>query len=268
MGEYKRIDWDKEIALGKKSVKAQKELKKEFQEQRSGEQLFQEKSAKLFAPITTELQKDSLQLQNEVRQGKQAILDSQSRMLEYNPYYDSSIDKSKTEEDAPPIRYYDINQYLDEDDREILEMWHLPLPSDIDKNDIDTIKKQVTSHNRSIGQKLSNINKDKNTDEQNRVYERQRQTLEKYREALEIIKPASKYQKGEGLKKRVMMKKPRGRPKIYHDIVYYNDANDLVSKLENYIVAKRAGNTGVDNIIINILDELLEKKPNKQRGLL
>jgi hypothetical protein len=40
--------------------------------------------------------------------------------------------------------------------------------------------------------------------------------------------------------------------------VYYHDPNELISRLQELISAKSAGNTGVDNEINTVLDELLE----------
>ena len=59
--------------------------------------------------------------------------------------------------------------------------------------------------------------------------------------------------------KLVKQKRGRGRPKKYHDPIYYSSPNDLVQKLHELVIAKEAGNTGLDNTINEALDELLEK---------
>ena len=41
--------------------------------------------------------------------------------------------------------------------------------------------------------------------------------------------------------------------------LYYNDPNDLVSRLQLLVAGKRAGNTGLNNDISDIIDELLSK---------
>ena len=65
---------------------------------------------------------------------------------------------------------------------------------------------------------------------------------------------------GQGkIKKLVKKKSGRGRPRTNYAIVY-KDANDLLKKLEEHIPAYQAGNNGVYNIIITILDELLNNK--------
>ena len=43
------------------------------------------------------------------------------------------------------------------------------------------------------------------------------------------------------------------------DVIYYNSVDDLCSRLELLCAAKRAGNTGLNNNINSILDELLNK---------
>ena len=52
-------------------------------------------------------------------------------------------------------------------------------------------------------------------------------------------------------------KRGRGRPRKYPETIVYNSANDLCQKLDELVAAKRAGNTGLDNSINSVLDELL-----------
>ena len=52
-------------------------------------------------------------------------------------------------------------------------------------------------------------------------------------------------------------KRGKGRPRKYPDTVFYNSTNDLCQKLYELVAAKRAGNTGLDNIINTMLEELL-----------
>ena len=44
---------------------------------------------------------------------------------------------------------------------------------------------------------------------------------------------------------------------MYPDTIIYNSPNDLCQKLNELVAAKRAGNTGIDNSINAVLDELL-----------
>ena len=73
-------------------------------------------------------------------------------------------------------------------------------------------------------------------------------------------RPAAKYKSGEGHPKHrslYKLKRGRGRPKTYPDTKYYNSADDLIQELSHLVVAKKAGNTGLNNNINSVLDELL-----------
>ena len=95
------------------------------------------------------------------------------------------------------------------------------------------------------------------------MFNSQKETLKKYKESIKRIEEAEKFRKksGEGMRKHKLFKQKRGRgrPKIYPDTILYNSSRDLYNKLSEYLAAKKAGNTGQDNIIISLLDELLEK---------
>lgn len=78
---------------------------------------------------------------------------------------------------------------------------------------------------------------------------------------MQVIKPIFKIQntvqtpqsKGKGLPLTKMWKK-----KV--DFVYWNDPNELVDRLKLLIASRDAGNTGLDNEIISIIEELRESK--------
>src|SRR6266516_3868992 len=91
------------------------------------------------------------------------------------------------------------------------------------------------------------------------MYMSRRKTLEKYKTTLLEQKPAMKYKSGQGIRKRALCKPKcnRGRPRIYPNTIVYNSANDLCHKLNKLFAAKGAGNTGLDNTINAMLDELL-----------
>ena len=80
--------------------------------------------------------------------------------------------------------------------------------------------------------------------------------------ALEGAKQFIVKKTGEGLRKHklVKLKRGKGRPRKYPDTLFYNNPNELFDKLDENFTAKTAGNTGLDNIINSILDELLSKK--------
>ena len=67
---------------------------------------------------------------------------------------------------------------------------------------------------------------------------------------------------GDGLKKKklVKLKRGKGRPKKYPDVIYYKKPDQLIEKLSEFCTGKQAGNTGLDIYISSILDELLETR--------
>ena len=60
-------------------------------------------------------------------------------------------------------------------------------------------------------------------------------------------------------KKLVKLKRGRGRPKG-DQVTYYENPLQLFHQLNENITALRAGNNGVHNIAVSILDELLRIK--------
>ena len=57
---------------------------------------------------------------------------------------------------------------------------------------------------------------------------------------------------GKGLKNKVV------------DVIYYPSIEDLCANLAQLDAAKQAGNTGLDNNINSVLDELIKGKGNRQ----
>jgi len=83
------------------------------------------------------------------------------------------------------------------------------------------------------------------------VYHSQKQTLETYKLAIEGLQGAKEFvstpkKTRKGLKN-----------KMVH-VTYYPSVKDLCTKLAELQAAKEAGNTGLDNNINLILDELLK----------
>ena len=141
----------------------------------------------------------------------------------------------------------------------------LDLPSEVQKKGTyETALNQIKTQNRSIGQYLREDSK--KSDKEKDVYKSRKQTLELYKNKIEGLKGAKQFivskKTGEGVRKPklVKQKRGRGRPKIKPDLIVYSNLDDLAMKLNEYITAKEAGNTGLDNHINEILDELLEKK--------
>ena len=86
--------------------------------------------------------------------------------------------------------------------------------------------------------------------------------MQKYKNLIKKLRYATQEfevprKSGTGL---VKPKRKRGRPKTKPDTLLYNNTDQLVQMLQEHIAAKEAGNTGVDNYIVSILDELLRIK--------
>lgn len=276
---------DYTIVLNELDNEKQK-LKKRFRNQKTGEQLYSESASKLFNPITKELEKDTHALQSLMQSQSNQYLNEQRNLnnkldaniqnmdryikLYEDSYTDRSIEESPKERVAKAESkvYFDPNEGLVETDVENLKHLNLPLPSKIvgesfNKRTIEEIKAKISSNRRSLGQYLREDNKEKHTPEKTEEFESLKETLVKYKKAIEALEAGLDYKKGEGIiksKKLVREKRKRGRPKKNVDPIYYDNFDDLVEKLHLNIAAKSAGNTGLDNHIIAILDELLHKK--------
>ena len=163
----------------------------------------------------------------------------------------------------------DLDKDLNQSDRENLQDMSLDLPSIVQtKGSYAEVLKQIETKNRSLGQFLGV--RSKSLEGQKVVDASRQQTLKKYKNSIKNLEGAQQFIKksGEGIKQReVLVKQKRGpgRPKTVPDVVYYNNEDELVEKLQEYILAYDAGNTGVHNHIVGIMNTMLDKKTiNKQ----
>ena len=159
--------------------------------------------------------------------------------------------------------YKHLDKMLSESDIKNLQDMRLPLPSEVIKQGTyDEVLQRIKTLNRQCGQHTGKNSKKDEREKQ--IYKSRRETLKMYRMSLDEQMKALKYKTGEGLQKRkrevYKQKRGRGRPKIYPDIKHYNSPDDLWRELNKHIAAKEAGNTGLDNILVSILDELLINK--------
>ena len=100
------------------------------------------------------------------------------------------------------------------------------------------------------------------------LYEKYKKTLKKYKPIVQTIADGAMYAvKGEGLnkKKKKLVKSleqrgKRGRPKKCDKVIYYQNTDELLKLLDKYTSLKSAGHNNVDNYIVDILDELLNKR--------
>ena len=98
---------------------------------------------------------------------------------------------------------------------------------------------QIKTENRSIGQKLGKTSDA--TEQQKEIYRSRKETLSTYKQIIQGLESANQFV-GEGVKT---------------DVIFYQNLEDLSLRLNELIAAKQAGNTGLDNKINAVLDELL-----------
>src|SRR6201995_4401536 len=234
-------------------------LKNKFQSERTGEQLQYLSQTKLFQPLI------------ETQKGIQDKFDSSQNKLrdllipltnELQAFHNVPLEIEDVPQSTPKhkdVFAYDLDRFLDDSDRMNLVDMSLRLPSEVmEYQNYDDVLDKIKMLNRQYGQLTGK--KSKQDEKLKEIYTSRKTTLEKYKTSLLEQRPAGKYKSGEGLRKRSLykLKRGRGRPKQYPDIQYYNSADDLVKELSHLVVAKNSGNTGVNNSINSVLDELLK----------
>jgi hypothetical protein len=148
-----------------------------------------------------------------------------------------SLLEAETED---PIVNIDLDSGLDEIDIENLQDMRFDLPSVVFKNkQIEKTIAKIKTQNRRIGQKLGRGSDA--TEEEREIYKSWKKTLETYRQKIHGLEGAKQFV-GKGVKT---------------DVIFYPSVDDLCSKLAELDAAKQAGNTGLDNRINSVLDELL-----------
>ena len=246
-------------------------IKKRFEAESMGEQLQYIDQTKLFKPLL-ETQKviqqkivsghDTLSnaltpLVNELRKRNEQVDNLQSL-----PFYNVPHEIVPSAHSTPRQKVvgfsYDLDRYLNESDRINLADMSLPLPSEVMEGDnYEEVLEKIKTLNRQYGQLIGK--KSKLEQKLKEMYSARKKTLEKYKTSILDQMPAGKYKSGQGLRKRTLckQKRNRGRPRKYPVTIVYNSANNLCQKLNELVAAKGAGNTGLDNTINAVLDELL-----------
>ena len=265
-------------------------LKKRFEVEKTGEQSLYADQTKFLQPLIDEQKETSktiaigqdslanalIPYTNELRQRNEQ-LDNLQALPFYNaipkiknvpqstPMKDTTPSRltssSSSASDVSNIGVYNLDKMLNETDRENLQDMSLPLPSDVIKQgNYEFILEEIARLNRQCGQYTGK--RSKKDEKEKEIYKSRRETLELYKMSLEEQMRALKYRTGEGLRKRKLhkIKRGRGRPKKYPDTKFYNSPDELAQELNRLVVAKEAGNTGLDNIIVSALDELLNIK--------
>src|SRR2546426_2944757 len=255
-------------------------LKQRFEAEKTGDQtLFTERS-KLLKPLIESQKETSKSIQDKIATSQDTIsnvfvpftraLEKRNDQLEtlqdlryYNIQQGIEDVPQSTPQKSKTI-FVDLNTRLNTTDFENLDSLEFLTPNEVrEDGNVNDILKRIGKENRTIGQYLGKASKQ--SDKEKDMFKSQKETLAKYKEIIQDIKRSKQYiveKEGEGLKEHKLCKQKRGkgRPKIYPDTVVYTNADDLINKLNEFVIAKEAGNTGLDNTIISILDVLLENK--------
>ena len=231
--------------------KIRDEAKKYFLAKKTDEQdLFSEQS-KLFMPIiqsTKDLEKNLI--------STLSTPEHEQPQLEFG--HSSPVASPVA---SPVVRVNLDGELLNETHRENLQDMSLELPSEVyERNSIQETLKKISKIKRSLGQYLGTSSK--RTEKEQEMYQSQKETLKVYKKRINALAESKQFEvkKGEGIKtkKLVKLKRSKGRPKKNPDVIYYKKPDELIEKLSTYCAGKQAGNTGLDNYINSILDELLE----------
>jgi hypothetical protein len=157
---------------------------------------------------------------------------------------EAPADSSAVSDDEQPLIKIDLDSGLNDTDIRNLQDMKLDLPSVVFRNKkIEETLNKIKSENRSIGQKLGKAS-DISAQEKE-IYRSWKETLGNYRQKLQGLEGAKQFV-GEGIETAGGI-----------DVIFYPSIEDLCLKLAEFDAAKQAGNTGIDNRINSVLDELL-----------
>src|SRR6476469_883165 len=265
-----------------KFVNQKKRLKQYFEREKTGVQTLYTDQAKLFEPLINS-QKET---QNKIVTGQESLSNAlvplvqelqkrndQVEALQGLPFYNipeiEGVPQSTpkvTPQKEQQAQYINVDldgELLNQTHQENLQDMGLDLPSGVQKKGTyETAMNQIKTENRRIAQYLREDSK--KSDKEKDVYKSRKQTLEIYKNKINAFEGAKQFivpkKTGEGVHKHklVKQKRGRGRPKtnpILWALITYKNPDDLVAILKEYILAKDAGNTGLDNYINEILDE-------------
>ncbi len=259
---------DKDFA---KRYKEQRDaLRRRYEVQKTGDQTLFTDQSKLFKPLI-EVQKETSKTIGDIittsQEGLSNVLvpftrelrkrNEQVETLQNLPYYgieDKQGDIIQVNLDA---------ELLGETHRKNLQDMNLDMPSEVqEKGTTEEVLQSIKTKNRELGQFLGKAST--KSPQEKEIFKSQRETLQIYRESILALKGAKRFteKSGQGVRRRKLckMKRSRGRPRKYPDTIVYNNPNELCEKLNELVTAKEAGNTGLDNSINSILDELLKIK--------
>jgi hypothetical protein len=248
-------------------------LKTRFETDRTGDQELFTEQTKIFQPLIKTQQDTSKALGEKITAGQAAIqtaaadaLAPLTRELERRndqaelPFYrdevPGAIDINQTPEPFDPD-----GELTDADKKNLREM-SFDLPSKVlEKERSHGVKNtqivfdKIKSMNRSIGQKLGASSKESDTNK--RIYLSRKNTLEIYRLMLSKLNESTASTDDEYALPPSSPSKSKKKSGQGVDTIYYPNIEELCNRLSILCAAKEAGNTGLNNHINAILDELL-----------
>lgn len=255
--------------------KVRDEAKRYYEALKTGEQNFYKDNTELFKPLINTTKESSKILQDKLTSDQESLTNAiipfmselkrrndQVEELQALPYYNiphgiEDVPQSTPKKDL----YIDIDgDLLETSHRENLDHFKIPLPSQIKSENYNDVLTRIKNEKTRI----TRNNKKPEHHGEVEINMSRYVTLEVLRQKIRTLqKTYSEFdiKSGKGLKKRenklCKPKRGRGRPKTRCNPIFYDDAVDLFAKLNEQISAKNAGNTGLDSIIISMLDELL-----------
>ena len=234
-------------------------LRVRFENEKTGDQdLFREQT-KIFQPLINTQQQTVAAIKDSQDTSSTAITNAllpivrelerreQADLLMEQPFYREDL--PAIAQTSPDIVKVNLDGNLNQTDMENLEDMSLELPSVVFKHKtVEETLEKIKTENRSIGQKLGKNTKLK--PQELKVYESRKETLKTYQEIIEGLQGAKQFvstpkKTGKGLKNKTV------------DVIYYPSVEDLCTNLAQLHASKQAGNTGLDNNINSVLDELL-----------
>src|SRR2546425_9568024 len=271
----------------KKYVEQRERLRKQFLEERVGDQELYDKREKLFKPIIESQKETSKDIQDKIVKNVESMSNvlvplttelkrrtaDNEEVLQNLPFHHSPLELGNVPQSTPKQKDIIVDldgELLNETHRENLDLMNsalggiktksdeslinLELPSEVQKNKTfgSTIS-SISKMKSSLGQKVKESNT-KRSEAEKVMFRSQQKTLEIYERKIKKLQASEEFivKSGEGIRKR-----GRGRPKKNVDFTPYYTPDKLCEKLSELVASKNAGNTGLGNEINLILDRLL-----------
>src|SRR6478609_5699781 len=257
-----------------KRYKDQRDLiKKEFQAENVGDQSRFTDQLKLFKPLIESQKETSKDLQDKIASNQSTLSNTlvpftnelkrrndQVDELQALPFYSKEESLSHSTPKSKDIMI-DINgELLNQTHIENLVAMNFELPTKVqEKGTMASTLENIISKKKSLSQ-LTGKTGQKRSEAEKQTYQSQKDTLEIYERKIKKLVGVSEFivHTGKGYQRKLCkQKRGKGRPRKHPETILYNSANDLCEKLDELVAAKRAGNTGLDNSINSVLDELL-----------